>query len=1288
MQDSKGFLWVCTDDGLARFDGRNFKVYRSKDGLLSNYPIDIAEAEDGTLWIGSWKGGVNYLKNDSVYTPTIDKPLFRVGNIEIRGDRMILSDGGKFHALLYQKKGAQWQLFNKSADEGLFIKGDSAIIYDKPKRPSNKNYRRINGNKTYLTTDQSMLIFRGVEGLWKLQNDTTFTPFYPELIKKDTIFHVSQDAQQRYWLGGQGKIFIIDPNGGASIFTKGLPAHNIYCIKQGLDGKIYFLTGISDLNRRGLYSYDPATQQLENLKAKYNLNTDPSWLEVDQEGNLWLTTSGDGLYCITYSPFKNYEQQQGLANSFVERIIEDKYGDIYVGTINGLYRLQQGGFERVKLFPNIVSTEINDLYFGPDNELLALVQSNIYHRIQLFEIERGRPRKIVPYVIYKQQFLDRQKKQWFARDNYLFTAPFNKMDEPKSWRKYKFAKNFLIQQLFEYQNKHWMATNQGVYVFRENKQTTKPSIQLLDSIKVADGLLSNFVNTATKGQNGELWLGTKEGLFKFQNGKVTSYATQVSSNCNSILVDHRGHLWIGTSKGLSYFDGHQFIHYNHKNGLTSPGINHLFLDSHQRLWIGTSKGVSTLDLNQYQSKAVLPPKLYIHKMLINNTLVTPSKHILLKYNQELEMHFQALTFVHPEGTQYQFRLNKGQWQETSLNFVKYNRLPIGEHLLEVRARKYNSKWSTIDKYNIEVAPPYWFTWWAIGLYCVLIVLVIYDIVTRRYNKLERDKLRLEKLVDERTYELAQQKEKITYQAEQLKEMDNAKSRFFSNISHEFKTPLTLIIGPAEKLLMTDQLGPVKTNAEYILGNARRLMKLINQLMDMSKMDSHKMTLQMTTGNLTTFLSQIFHSFEWLAQQKDIQMELSIGEAAIIGNFDEDKVEKIFFNLLSNALKFTPEKGCITLSLKQRDDKISITVSDNGLGIASDRLPFIFDRFYQADSSSTRNHEGTGIGLALVKELVDFYQGTIEVVSQPHQGTTFTVVLPFVKTTLNPATVDHLSTPKLMETVGLPAMTNKTVKQTPKNETSTINTVLIVEDNDEIRAFIALELEPFYQVLSAQNGKEGIDLALKNVPDLIISDVMLPKVDGFELVKTLKENSVTSHVPIIILSAKSDFESKITGLEMGGDDYLTKPFSAQELLLRIHNILERRDRIRDTLSQMVSMPKLGKVSPTKKQSSREEAFLKKATEIVEQNIKNTEFDVNCFCREMGMSRSNLFRKIKALTDMSIVEFVRAIKLKRAAELLTESSDKIENIALESGFSDISYFNKCFKQQFGVTPSKYQ
>ncbi|OJJ17139.1 hypothetical protein BKI52_30990 [marine bacterium AO1-C] len=1281
MQDSKGFLWICTDDGLVRFDGSHFKVYRSSDGLLSNYPIDIGESKDSTLWIGSWKGGLNYIKNDSVHTPDIDYPLFRISQLHIRGNQLLLSDKN-YRTNLFRKQGKKWVLDKAQKAKMLFAKKEGGIAYDNVLDTS-KYLRTLAIQRSYLSHQGAMLMYGNVAGVWQYKNGH-FEPFYPEVIKQDTISCVIQDKDHNFWVGGKSKIIKIDSKGRPQVFSDNFPPFDAYGIKVSSSGKVYFLTSSNDLNQRGFYCFDPVTRQLVDLLQLYNLKTLPIDIEIDKEENIWFTTSGDGLYCITASPFTNYGQVQGLRTNFVQHIAQDTQGNLYAGTIHGLFKLQNNRFSRVKLLQGQQNVEVRAISQGKHGLLVNVGQSQPA-QAYLFQINDSVPRVLEVAGLANKQYFDSKDDLWFFMDFKLHVFPFNQLREETARRQYRLPKNLLVHQIFEYQGKHWLATNKGLLAFKEGKERGIPTLQMLESIKMADGLPSNFVNQVAEGKNGELWIGTKEGVCLLQNGELKVLTTKdglISNNCTSVLVDHHGNVWIGTSKGLSYFDGEQFTNFNHKTGLASPDISCLYLDDQKRLWIGTSKGISMLDIRK-RPELIKPPKLYLEQVLVNGKAQDYTNRLSLKHHEGLKIDFRVLTFIHPKGVRYQYRLNGGEWQETSLSFAQYNQFSAGDYTFEVRAKKFNSRWSPVEKITFKVSPPLWRTWWAFLIYVFGLTLLVLGIVKWRSKKLEKENERLERVVAKRTKELEQQKEEIASQAEKLKEIDELKSRFFSNISHELKTPLAMILGPAENLLTSAPNEKSKTYTQYILANTRRLMKLINQLMDFSKLEVGKMTLKPAPGNLRAFLSQVLQSFEPLAQQKQIEVELINLPNSTLYEFDQDKIEKVLFNLLSNAFKFTPAAGKIKLECIEQPNGVQITVSDTGLGIPPKQLPYIFERFYQVDSSQTREFEGTGIGLSLVKELVELHHGSIEVHSKMNQGTSFVIQLPLVETQTG-----FVQEKAIVPTINDEQMQVQEVTSAKPLSKIPEYTVLVVEDNPELRQFICQELTSDYNVIEAKDGREGIDQSLQHVPDLIISDVMMPKVDGFELLQHVRKETATSHIPVIMLTAKASFDNKISGLEMGSDDYLTKPFSPKELKLRVRNLLARRDQLRELYSKKIAIPNIPlEISPDGS-TSMEEEFLKKAVDIVEQHINNPQFDVAYFCKEIGMAQATLFRKLKAITKMSTTEFIRTIKLKKAARLIKQDVGKMEDIAFQSGFNDISYFNRCFKKQFGVTPSEFK
>jgi DNA-binding response OmpR family regulator/nitrogen-specific signal transduction histidine kinase len=538
--------------------------------------------------------------------------------------------------------------------------------------------------------------------------------------------------------------------------------------------------------------------------------------------------------------------------------------------------------------------------------------------------------------------------------------------------------------------------------------------------------------------------------------------------------------------------------------------------------------------------------------------------------------------------------------------------------------------------------------------------------------------------------LKQQVEMEHFQAEHLAEVDRLKSRLFSNISHEFRTPLTLIVGPADQGLGADDVKTKDQKFHLIKDNAKRLLGLVNELLDFSRLESGMMRLQVSSGDIIQFLSRLVMSFESWAEKKRINLELRIDAESARGFFDRDKLEKIVNNLMSNALKFTSEGGTVTVQLtlpspvsslkRERGEFLTIYVSDTGAGIPPDHLSHIFDRFYRVDETHTT--EGTGIGLALTKELVDLHHGTIAVESAPGKGSMFTVVIPIEKTAYKANEISDTA-PQLEERehigVVTPSIKFRTVPSSPAAEGKPI--VLIVEDNADLRVYIRGYLEADYAVHEAGNGKEGFDRATEMVPDIVISDVMMPEMDGVELCRALKQDVRTSHVPVILLTARAGIDSKIEGLEIGADDYVTKPFDTKELGARVRNLIEQRRQLRAKFSAGVVL-KPGEVAVT----SLDDALLKKVMEAVEMNIDNEDFGVDDLAREACLSRTHLNRKLQALTNLSPGEFIRYIRLQRAREMLEHGGGSIAEIAYQVGFGNLSHFSASFRERFGLLPSQ--
>ncbi len=541
------------------------------------------------------------------------------------------------------------------------------------------------------------------------------------------------------------------------------------------------------------------------------------------------------------------------------------------------------------------------------------------------------------------------------------------------------------------------------------------------------------------------------------------------------------------------------------------------------------------------------------------------------------------------------------------------------------------------------------------------------------------------------------------ESEKLSELNDLKSRFFANISHEFRTPLTLILAPLEKMMSNETFSCHGHELKVMHRNTLRLLQLINQLLDLSRLESGTMKLEVDKGNLGQFVRVMAESFSSLAESRGIDLSLQAGTSTPITYFDKDKVEKILYNLLSNALKFTERGGkvkvslsriaastidAVTISRGEADEYLRIAVQDSGKGIPPNELDKVFDRFYQVDGSATREQEGSGIGLSLVKELVSLHRGKLHVESRPGEGTCFTVYLPLflscpsdsklLELTETPSAASRPEITLLQEEPVAPAQALAPPGQTGNN----LPLLLIVEDNEEIRAYIREIFDGSYTIAEAGNGKEGVQQAVAAIPDIIISDLMMPLMDGVELCRQLRQDPRTSHIPLVLLTAKASVESRISGLEMGADDYLTKPFHPAEIQARVKNLIESRKQLRARFTREVKL-ELKDVTL----NSVDEQFLNKALAIVEGHLGDPDFSVEELECQMAMSKMQLYRKLKALTDQSPSEFIRRLRLKRAASLISQHSGTISEIAFSVGFNNLSYFAKCFKELYQVTPSEY-
>ncbi len=821
---------------------------------------------------------------------------------------------------------------------------------------------------------------------------------------------------------------------------------------------------------------------------------------------------------------------------------------------------------------------------------------------------------------------------------------------------------------------------------------------------------------------------SSRGLFRFNSntGKFipdTTFGNQLSNGSlgtGFLSEDKKGNIWVSVFDGTNYYlnvsrpqpDGTFSLESAAFLGMPSTGIWTIYPEDNGIIWYGGEDGLIRYDDNLPKNKQ-LNFHSYIRRVTANRDSVIyggslpengklSSVELTYTYNA-LQFDYAAVFYNNPNQNRYRVFLegfDKG-WSNWMYETGKdYTNLPDGQYIFHVQAKNIFGYESSEDDFAFTIFPPWYRKWWAFLLYGIVFLsffgLVVYGYSKWRTRQLRHRTEELEKIVASRTAELSEKNF-------ELQELSTIKSRFFANISHEFRTPLTLILGQIESLLPDLKKEHNINRAKMALRNSRLLQRLINQLLDLSKFDAKEMKLYALEQNIVPLLKHLTHSFESLAAQREIGLGFESIQENIQVYFDQDKIEKVMHNLLSNAIKFTKNGGNVSVSVesdpnpnehrmqKPSSDEVGgdvkIIVHDSGIGIPKDRLPRIFDRFFQVDNSTTREYEGTGIGLALTKELVQIHGGGISVESREGFGTTFTILLPLGKAHLKPAQIGTPETgisglsepdfeiiPETIENID-PKESDQPVIQNNKSKI-----ILVVEDNPDMRAYINETLVINYNIMEASNGEEGLNKAVEEIPDLIITDVMMPQMDGYELTRKLRKTQTTSHIPIIMLTAKAAESDKLEGLETGVDAFLIKPFSTKELQIRVRKLIEIREQLKKQIgSKAVLTPSDLSVS------SMDQQFLKRMHDIIEEGLGDENFSVDNLADGIGIGIRQLQRKLKALTDCTPAQCIRVMRLRRAKQLLEQGAGNVSQVAFRVGYSDVTAFSRAFKEEFNILPS---
>jgi signal transduction histidine kinase/DNA-binding NarL/FixJ family response regulator/ligand-binding sensor domain-containing protein len=1050
----------------------------------------------------------------------------------------------------------------------------------------------------------------------------------------------------------------------------------------------------------------------------------------DFQGNLWLCLD-KGISKIEYaSPLSIYDDRSNLPGN-VQAVVKHQ-NHLYAGTSSGLFCHD---FPRGFRLAAGISSHCWSL-LSIENSLLAATTDGV------FLVENNHNQRIVEnrsYVLLRsQQDVDRV---WVGTRDGLVSLYLK--DKKGKWaEELKFEKIAEeIRTIVEDQKGNlWLGTKtRGVLKvdFQGSQVNDNP---VVSHYYTAQGLPPGEVRVFMAA--GHVMFATNKGIFRFDEskkifipdstlGKEFAGAPQ-GKWVFRIMEDKNKNTWLYSDAGIIQAipqpDGTFILNEKPFLRLPKTQVNAIYPGPDgDTAWFAGNDGLFRYD-TRVKKNYHLDFQTLVRKVLVNGELVFDGyRHkeffpIIPYKKRNLRFEFAAPFFEAETRTQYRCFLQgyDKDWSALSPETRKdYTNLDSGVYTFRVRAQNVYENLSKEAVFKFRILPPWYKTWWAYLFYAIAIFWAVFFIVKWRSGKLEREKQKLEQIVKERTTEIEDknlQLEKKTAQleeqSEKLKELDQVKSRFFANISHEFRTPLTLIMGPLEQIISRTADKEQEKQLHLMLRNSQRLLSLINQLLELSKFDSGQMKLQASRQNIIPFLKGIVASFEPVTVKNELDLTFHAEEENITLYFEAGKLEEAMFNLLSNAVKFTPAGGRITAAAARTGTKadsfpqgaLDISVCDTGPGIARDQLEHIFDRFFQADSTYEHHQKGSGIGLAIAKEIIDLHHGKIDVHSREGKGTEFIIRLPLGDAHLKPEEIvepleipyRHRSPGEIpglymmdkergvpAEDKGIPTDGKPGTGDDSEIPVTGKNIILVVEDSADVRDYIRGSLEPLYEVVDARDGREGMQKAQKIIPDLIISDIMMPGVDGYELCRQLKNDIRTSHIPVILLTAKASEENIIRGLETGADDYITKPFNTKILLTRIKNMIDLRRQLQLKLKRQMRLQP-AEISVT----SFDEEFYKELEAVLEKNLSDPGFNVEQLAKKLYLSRATLYRKIMALTGEPPYQFIRSYRLKRAAQLLKANFGNVTEVAIEVGFTNMAYFSQCFKEEFHQLPSTYQ
>lgn len=1325
IKDRYGLMWFGTTNGLTKYDGTNFITYRhdpeNSGSLPANEVLVSMEDKTGTLWIATGGGGLcAYDRESDRFVP-------------FKGDGSWAElPGISIRALCQDHEGWIWvatysDLRKIDPRTGRIVK--LPILSADPEE--RKNFVALS-----LLEDSHQQMWVGTnQGLYLYNRQANrFTRFVheannPNSLSSSIVKCVAQDTRGNLWLGTfdglnkwlGGNNFKAYRHNGDS--RSGISNNTIFSLSANKNGTLW--VGTED----GVDIYSPTTDSFEWLASNprniFSLkNNSIRSIFIDKAGIYWVGTFAGGISKYDqHLPLFNLKLSDpfdpaGLKSPFVPSITAYPNGKIVIGTDGAgieFFDRKTGLFTlftlRSKLSPDRKDLVVMALYVDRKGNLWAGTYHNGLFRIdangQSEQFLAGNTDKNLSCNDITAITEDSKGNIWIGTlghgvDIYdpagkRFSYLNNNKDLPGTQASLP-INDFISAIAVSPGGDVWIGSpGTGIAVYHPNSKTF--TLYTRENSHLANGVISHLLVA----KDGTVWVATNQGISYFDKAtrKFQSFTEKdglASGFAKMILEGDEGLLWVSTDRGISSFDRKRklFRNFGAENGvqqgafLVGSGVK----ASNGDVFFGGQDGFNYFNPAKLPNPSVPGPVL-LNDLKVSNVSVIPgeqspikqqiniAKEMVLKYGQNFAISYGVLDFTSAKQAQYAYRL-KGY--DKDWNYVhrahtaNYTNIDPGTYVFQVKANNNDKAWDTpVTEIKITILPPFWRSIYAYIIYFLLIGGSLLWIRRRGINKIrrefeiEQEKLQVKQLIEHERLE-----------AERLHELDLLKIKFLTDLSHEFRTPISLILAPVEKLLERNFEVDDAEHLHMINRNVRRLLNLVNQLLDIRKMEEQELKLELIQADAISFIRETADSFKDIAVKKQITFQIKVACDNWTVLFDKDKIERIIFNLLSNAFKFTPKGGVVSLSMELTDlneerPALLVKVSDTGIGISADHIDKIFDRFYQVDNQDAVIKQGTGIGLSITREFVELHGGNVAVKSTPGRGTEFSIKLPLVRPEPSAPDADDVNVSDL----NFPEARQPAEGESAEDKaTDQRVTVLLVEDNDELRYYLADHLSKHYRIIEAANGKEGWQKALSAHPQLVISDISMPYMSGIELSKKLKADKRTCHIPVILLTAMTGEEEQLRGLQSGANDYLTKPFNFQILLTKVANLLDLNKHLKDTYTKQIQV-----TSEPLEIESTDVKLLNKVIKYIDDRLSDPDLSVEDLSKHVGMSRGSLYYKLRELTGLTPIEYMRTVKLDKAAVLLENSDYNVAQVAYMTGFGTPSYFSRMFKAKYGVLPSEY-